>query len=143
MKKKSRSGCSINLALEVFGDKWTLLIIRDIMLGGKRHFREILKSDEKISTNILTNRLNMLEEQGILTKENDSSHKQKYIYSLTEKGIDLLPVIASIAEWSLKHEAVDELSSKHSQYIVDGGDSLIKKFTEELKEKHLSIKKND
>ncbi|MBX2844443.1 MAG: helix-turn-helix transcriptional regulator [Flammeovirgaceae bacterium] len=138
MKKESRSGCSINLALEVFGDKWTLLIIRDIMLGNKRHFREILKSDEKISTNILTDRLNMLEEQGIITKQSDSSHKQKFIYSLTEKGIDLLPVITSIAHWSLKHEQVDEVSSKHTQYLITGGDSLIKKFMEDLKEKHLS-----
>ena len=137
MKKGTKSGCSINLGLEVFGDKWTLLIIRDIMLGNKRHFREILKSDEKISTNILTNRLNRLEEKGILLRENDASHKQKFIYSLTEKGIDLLPVIASIAEWSLKHEPIDETSSKHTKYLVNGGDALMKKYMDELKEIHL------
>lgn len=138
MKKESRSGCSINLALEVFGDKWTLLIIRDIMLGNKRHFREILQSDEKISSNILTNRLAMLEAQDIITKKSDASHKQKYLYSLTEKGIDLLPVIISVAAWSLKHEPVDEVSSKHTQHLIDGGDSLMNQFTEELREKHLS-----
>ncbi len=137
MKKEPRSGCSINLALEVFGDKWTLLIIRDILLGDKRHFRDILKSDEKISTNILTSRLNRLEEQGILKKQNDTSHKQKYIYSLTQKGIDLLPVIISMAEWSLKHEAVDDLSSKHTQYIIDGGEVMMKTYINELKTKHL------
>ncbi len=137
MRKESKSGCSINLALEVFGDKWTLLIIRDMMLGNKRHFREILKSDEKISTNILTNRLNMLEQKGIINKKNDSTHKQKFIYSLTEKGIDLLPVITSIAEWSLKHEPVDEVSSEHTQYIVDGGEALREKYTKELQERHL------
>lgn len=143
MKKKSKSSCSINLALEVFGDKWTLLIIRDIMLGNKRHFREILKSDEKISTNMLTRRLNMLEKQGIIYRQNDSSHKQKYIYSLTKKGIDLLPVIVSIAEWGLKHEEVGEISSKHTQQMINGGNTLIKKLTEDLKEKHLDIKNNN
>ena len=137
MKKELKSGCSINLGLEVFGDQWTLLIIRDIMLGNKRHFREILKSDEKISTNILTNRLNMLEEKGIIIRKQDESHKQKYIYSLTQKGIDLLPVITAIAEWSLKHELIDEVSSKYTQYLVEGGTKLIKKYMQELKEKHL------
>ena len=140
MKKEPKSGCSINLGLETFGDKWTLLIIRDILLGNKRHFREILKSDEKISTKTLTTRLNDLEQKGILIKENDPSHKQKYIYNLTEKGIDLLPVIVSIAEWSLKYESVDEISSKHTKQLIDGGKSLIEKFTTDLKEKHL--KKN-
>lgn len=137
MKKEHRSGCSINLALEVFGDKWTLLIIRDIMLGDKRHFREMLQSEEKISSNILTNRLAMLEAQGVITKKSDDSHKQKFIYSLTTKGIDLLPVITSMATWSLKYEAVDALSSQHTQALVDGGDSLLQTFMEDLKEKHL------
>lgn len=137
MKKKIRSGCAINLALEVFGDKWTLLIIRDIMLGDKRHFREILQSDEKISSNILTHRLTLLEEQKIITKKSDVSHKQKNIYSLTKKGMDLLPVIISIAEWSLKHESVDAVSSLHTQNLIDGGNTLIDHFVKELKEKHL------
>ncbi len=137
MKKAPRSKCSINLALEVFGDKWTLLIIRDIMLGGKRHFREFLQSDEHISSNILTNRLNKLEKQGVLAKERDPSHKQKYIYSLTRKGIDLLPVLISMAEWSLKHESVDEIASRHTQMIINGGEELTRRYMQELEEKHL------
>jgi len=70
----TRSGCPINLALEVFGDKWTLIIIRDIMFEGKRHFRELLQSEEKIASNILTDRLNMLEREGIITKSPDPDH---------------------------------------------------------------------
>ncbi|OJJ21135.1 transcriptional regulator [marine bacterium AO1-C] len=140
MVKEPRSGCSINLALEIFGDKWTLLIIRDIMLGNKRHFREMLQSDEKISSNILTNRLQMLEAQDILKKQPDTTHKQKYIYSLTQKGIDLLPVITSMAQWSLKHKAIDEESSKHTQNLIDGDEALIEKFVEGLKETHLGHK---
>lgn len=136
MKKKPRSYCSINLALELFGDKWTLLIIRDMMLGGKRHFREILQSDEKISSNILTDRLNMLEREGVITKQSDSSHKQKIIYSLTEKGIDLLPVIVAMAQWSLLHEPVDEVSRQHTQLLVDGAPALTQSMMSELREKH-------
>ena len=137
MKKEARSGCSINLALEVFGDKWTLLIIRDIMFGNKRHFREILQSEENISSNILTNRLNMLEEEGVITKTKDTTHKQKLIYSLTQKGIDLLPVITNMAKWSLKHETVNETSSQHTKALLDGGEERIEKYYQKLKEKHL------
>ena len=136
--ERYRSYCPMNLALEDFGDKWTLLIIRDIMMDGKRHFREILQSDEKIATNILASRLNMLEERGIVSKKKDPSHKQKFIYSLTEKGIDLFPVLMAIAEWSIKHQPVDEKSAAHAKYLLDGGDSLQQQMMEELREKHLS-----
>ena len=72
-----RSLCAVNLGLEVFGDKWSLIIIRGMMFEGKRHFRELLQSDEKIASNILTDRLTMLEREGIITKESDTEHKQK------------------------------------------------------------------
>ncbi len=102
-----RSGCPINLGLEVFGDKWTLLIIRDIMFAAKRHFREFLASDEAISSNILADRLTMLVQAGILTRAEDPSHRLKAIYSLTEKGIDLLPILAQISRWSRTYMPVD------------------------------------
>ena len=102
-----RSGCPINLGIEVFGDKWTLLIIRDIMFAGKRHFREFLASDEAISSNILADRLTMLVQVGILTRAEDPSHRLKAIYSLTEKGIDLLPILAQISRWSRTYMPVD------------------------------------
>src|SRR5882757_1643762 len=95
-----RSHCPVNLTVEVFGDKWSLLILRDIMFEGKRHFREFLNSEEKIASNILTDRLSMLEREDILTKTQDPDHKQKHIYSLTEKGIDLLPLLVEIGAWS-------------------------------------------
>src|SRR4051812_49104483 len=102
-----RSGCPINVGLEVFGDKWTLLIIRDIMFAGKRHFREFLASDEGIATNVLSDRLAMLLKVGIVTRAGDPSHRRKAIYSLTEKGIELLPIIAQISLWSRRHMPVD------------------------------------
>ncbi len=95
-----RSDCPLNFGLEIFGDKWTLLIIRDLMFFGKRYYGEFLESEEGISTNILADRLAMLEKQKIVVKKKSSAHKQKYIYSLTQKGIDLLPVIIAIGLWS-------------------------------------------
>lgn len=102
-----RSGCPINLGVEVFGDKWSLLIVRDMMFAGKRHFREFLASAEGISSNILADRLVKLTEAGVLTRAGDPEHKLKAIYSLTEKGIELLPIIAEISRWSRKYEPVD------------------------------------
>jgi DNA-binding HxlR family transcriptional regulator len=94
-----RSYCPINLSLEIFGDTWTLLVLRDMMFAGKRHFRELLESDEHISSNILADRLARLVENGLLTKSDDPTHKQKAIYSLTEKAIALLPIIVQIGAW--------------------------------------------
>src|SRR5215213_6988005 len=93
MSDDHRSGCPINLTLEVMGDKWSLLIIRDMIFGNRRHFRELLlQSEEGISSNILADRLKSLVKQGIITKEDDPSHRQKMVYRLTERGIELLPV---------------------------------------------------
>lgn len=101
--EEHRSFCPINLSLEIFGDAWTLLVLRDMMFGKKRHFRELLASDERISSNILADRLKLLVERGIVTKTDDPTHKQKAIYSLTEKGIELLPIIVQIGAWGSKH----------------------------------------
>jgi DNA-binding HxlR family transcriptional regulator len=98
-----RSYCPINLGLEIFGDAWTLLLLRDMMFAGKRRFRELLQSDEGISSNILADRLKRLVACGILTKEEDPTHKQKALYTLTERGIALLPVLVQIGAWSREH----------------------------------------
>jgi DNA-binding HxlR family transcriptional regulator len=95
-----RSDCPLNYGLEIFGDKWSLLIIRDLMFFGKRYYSEFICSREKISTNILAERLAWLEKENIIRKEKDKNHKQKLIYSLTEKGIDLLPIVIEIGLWS-------------------------------------------
>ena len=109
MSADHRSGCPINLTLEVVGDKWSLLIIRDMIFGNRRHFRELLlKSEEGIASNILADRMKRLVEQGIITKRDDPSHKQKAIYSLTEQGIELLPILAQMAGWGRKHLPVTE-----------------------------------
>jgi DNA-binding HxlR family transcriptional regulator len=133
MRKDQRSSCPVSLGLEVFGDRWTLLIIRDLMFAEKRHFREFLSSDEKISTRILTNRLGALVEEGILTKSGDPTHKQKAVYSLTEKGITLLPIIAQIGIWGCSYGKVTKESGANTARLKQGGPKLWERLMAELR----------
>jgi DNA-binding HxlR family transcriptional regulator len=137
MDDEHRSGCPINLTLEVLGDKWSLLILRDIMFGRKRHFRELMRSEEGISSNILADRLKRLVEQGLLTKSDDPTHKQKAIYSLTERSIELLPVLAQMAVWGRKYLPVSEELGIRAQLLDEGGPALWDEFMSELREAHL------
>src|SRR3954463_255827 len=137
-----RSGCPINLTLEVVGDKWSLLIIRDMMFGNRRHFRELLtKSDEGISSNILADRLKTLLEQRIIRRDDDPSHKQKGIYSLTERGIELLPVLAQLSAWGYKYLPVSEELGIRARLLSEGGPKMWAEFMDELRETHLGVKK--
>ena len=104
MRQDHRSTCPISTALEFAGDRWTLLVIRDLMFAGKRHFREFLQSEEAISSNVLADRLHSLVESGIVTRRDDPTHAQKAIYSLSEKGLGLLPVLIAMSAWSQKHD---------------------------------------
>lgn len=99
-----RSDCPINFALEVFGDPWSLLIIRDIVYFGKKTYGEFLASEEGMATNILASRLAHLEEQGILVKKSCVQDKRKEEYTLTEKGLDLIPLLVEMANWSADHD---------------------------------------
>lgn len=103
-KEDVRSHCPVNFGLEIFGDKWSLLIVRDIVFAGKKTYGEFLKSEERFATNILASRLASLEEQGILSKTPSSADKRKDFYALTEKGLDLIPVLLSVVAWSAKHD---------------------------------------
>jgi DNA-binding HxlR family transcriptional regulator len=136
-----RSYCPINLSLEVFGDSWTLLVLRDMMFAGKRHFRELLQSDERISSNILADRLSRLVANGLLTKSDDPTHKQKAIYSLTEKAITLLPIIVQIGAWGSQWvpdaKKLDAVSRKVIREIQRGGAPAWSARMEELRAEHL------
>ena len=99
-----RSHCPVNYGLEIFGDKWSLLIVRDIVFAGKKTYGEFLRSPEGFATNILACRLAYLEEQGILSKTPSSTDKRKDFYSLTEKGLDLIPILLSVVAWSARHD---------------------------------------
>ena len=102
-----RSGCPLNASVEMLGDRWSLLILRDIMIRGYRSFNEFLQSDEKIASNILADRLRRLESYGIIATERDPSDGRKVIYSLTLKGIDLAPVLTEMVMWAARHEETE------------------------------------
>jgi DNA-binding HxlR family transcriptional regulator len=142
MDSNQRSGCPINLTLEVVGDKWSLLVVRDMMFGNRRHFRELLtKSDEGISSNILADRLKTLLDQGIVTWADDPSHKQKGIYSLTEQGIELLPILAQMSGWGFKYLPVSEELGIRAKLLDQGGPKMWAEFMDELRETHLGVKR--
>lgn len=137
--KKHRSGCPVNLTVEILGDKWTLMVIRDIALGGRRHFRELLtKSEEGIAANMLSDRLKLLAENGLITREDDPSHKQKVIYSLTEAGIELVPVLAQIIIWGRHHLPVSAHHDALAKVMEKGGIKLQRKLMADLRVKHLA-----
>src|ERR1700694_2115439 len=104
LSPKRRSGCPLNASVEVLGDRWSLLIIRDMMLRGFQTYKEFLASYERSATNILAERLRKLEAHGIITAEPDPLDGRKLIYSLTAKGIDLAPVLTEMVLWAAAHE---------------------------------------
>jgi DNA-binding HxlR family transcriptional regulator len=137
MRKDVRSGCPVNLSLEILGDRWTLLVLRDIIFVGARHFRELLNSPERISSNILADRLNSLVEHGMLTRADDPTHKQKVTYSLTERAIQLVPVIVKLGEWGIEHLPVGPEYIARGELLAEGGPAALEQFMDELREEHL------
>jgi DNA-binding HxlR family transcriptional regulator len=128
VKKKPlrRSSCPINVSLEIFGDRWSLLIIRDLMLRSYRTYKEFLSSDEGIATNILAERLQRLEAAGIITTERDAHDRRKVVYRLTAKGIDLAPILVELVLWSAQHEetgapsaAIRKIRAKREQFLAE------------------------
>jgi len=120
-----RSGCPLNASVEMLGDRWTLLILRDMMISGFRTFKEFLGSHEKIATNILADRLRKLEANGIIVSQSDPSDGRKLIYSLTAKGIDLAPVLTELVLWAARHERtgnqplIERINRDKQQFLAD------------------------
>ena len=124
-KPPRRSSCPINASLEIFGDRWTLLIIRDLMLRGFRTYKELLSSDEGIATNILAERLQRLEAVGVITTSRDTEDRRKVVYRLTGKGIDLAPILVELVLWSAQYEAtaappamVRKMRAKRDEFLA-------------------------
>jgi DNA-binding HxlR family transcriptional regulator len=139
MKPELRSGCPINLTMEVLGDRWSLIIIRDLMFGNRRHFRDLQNhSMEGIASNILAARLKHLVEIDMLSRRDDPTHKQKAVYSLTEKSIQLVPMVAMIGAWGRKHLPVTKELAIRAQLLEEGGPKLWNAFMEELRFLHLA-----
>ena len=132
-----RSGCPINLSLELLGDRWTLLVLRDVIFADSRRFRELLDGPERISSNVLADRLATLVEHGLLTRSADPTHKQKITYSLSEQAIQLVPVFAHLGMWGAAHLPAAEVFTARTEVLARGGPPLWEEFMDELRETHL------
>ena len=131
--EKNRSECPISCALDVFGDKWSLLIIRDLMFNNKNTYSDFLKSGEGIATNILASRLQSLEENKIIKKLEHPNSKAKNLYLLTQKGIDLLPIMVDINIWSEKYLEINENLKAQIKELKKDKETFIKSKLKELK----------
>jgi DNA-binding HxlR family transcriptional regulator len=124
MKKRSPTICPIVFSLDIFGDKWSLVILRDILLHDKGHFREFLASEEKIASNILSTRLESLVKEGLLTKEEDAANKSAAIYRPTGKALELLPMLFELMRWGIDHNPNTDTSGPVMQQLLKDPEKL-------------------
>lgn len=134
MDIKKRSECPISNSLDIWGDKWSLLIVRDLIFSKQCTYGDFLKSDEKIATNILASRLQMLETNGIITKQDHPESKAKVLYKLTRKGIDLLPLMIEINLWADKYFTLPTEIRKMLQEVKKDKEAFIREKVTELME---------
>ena len=137
-RDQHRSGCPINLTLEVLGDRWSLIVIRDVMFGNRRRYNELLNnSEEGIASNILADRLKHLVDAGLLSRRPDPDHKRKAIYSLTGPAIELVPLFAEMGAWGRRHTPASKALSVRARLLEEGGPRMWKAFMAELRGLHL------
>lgn len=142
MKNEFRSNCPISCALDLVGDKWTLVIMRDMLMFGKETFKDFSESGEGIATNILSSRLKMLEEKKVVTKHKSKVNKRVNIYRLTEKGIALLPVIIELVQWSRNNvlEFQPEMNINGIDTLMENKHHVIETMQASLRKKiHVGI----
>jgi DNA-binding HxlR family transcriptional regulator len=133
-----RSGCPINLSVEVLGDKWSLVVLRDMMFGRRRTYGELHGTSlEGIATNILGDRLKRMMDEGLVTAAPDPGHKQRVIYSLTEKAIALVPVMAALGSWGAHHLPAAPEFAARSIALEQGGPKMWNELMDELRHLHL------
>jgi DNA-binding HxlR family transcriptional regulator len=131
---RRRSDCPIHFALEIFGDRWSLLLVRDIVLYGKHTYGDFLRSEEQIATNVLATRLGLLEYEGILYKIPHATDKRKDVYMLTEKGLDLIPLLLDIIVWSATYDLETNAPKEFVERIRSDKEYLIKEITETVRQ---------
>jgi len=123
--KSRQTGCPVAYGTDTFGDRWTLLVIRDMLLHGKKTYGDFLDAGEQIATNILAARLKHLEAEGIVQKSRDPNNRRSYIYTLTDKGYDLAPVILEIIKWSGKFIPLNDTRQELLKRIETDRDGLL------------------
>jgi DNA-binding HxlR family transcriptional regulator len=132
-KQQRRSDCPINYAVELFGDRWSFLILRDLAFKGKRYYVEFLNAGEGIATNILADKLATMEKEGVVIKEVDPAHGSKFIYRLSRKGIDLVPLLIEFIIWSAKYDKHTAADMKFVNRARRDREGLVKEISEGLK----------
>lgn len=139
IKNKFRSSCLIASALDVIGDRWSLLIVRDMLMHKKKTFKEFVASEEKVATNLLSSRLKLLESLGIITKGKLSNNKKENIYLLTEKGIDLTPLIMELVLWSDKYVRdynlemnIYDAGKTDKQLVIENAQNRYREFAQKI-----------
>jgi DNA-binding HxlR family transcriptional regulator len=139
MRSEPRSGCPINAAVEALGDPWSLIVLRDIMFGDRRYFRELLaRSDEGIASNVLSSRLKSLVAAGLLTRD-DATRGQRARYTLTEVGIQTLPVLVALGTWGRAHRDTSPRLTIRQQLMEEGGPEMVAELMDELRAHHLGV----
>ncbi len=125
---RRRSDCPISYALDIFGDKWSLLIIRDMLFKQKRHFGQFADAEEKVSTNILADRLARLEVEGLVTKTPDPENGRQFVYALTPKALDLTPMLIEMILWSAKYDPRTAADSEFVRKAKNGRGQLVRQI---------------
>lgn len=142
MRTEPRSGCAINAAVEVLGDSWSLIVLRDIVFGGRRHFRELITlNDEGIASNMLADRLRKLVEEGLLTRA-DTLRGQRAAYSLTEAGIQVVPVMVALGTWGMNHRTTSLELTVRARVLAESPE-LVEDLMDELRETNLGVPRED
>ncbi|HED35003.1 MAG TPA: transcriptional regulator [Gammaproteobacteria bacterium] len=124
--RKRDTGCPIAYALDIFGDRWSLIIIRDLLFKGVKTYSELLKADEAIATNILANRLKDFESNGIISKRRDPANKRQYLYTITQKGAELAPVLIEMMQWSARYDQNTKVTDELLEKINKDREAFIK-----------------
>ncbi len=133
-----RSGCPINMTMELLGDRWSFIVLRDIMFGGRTRFRELLENSlEGIASNVLASRLARLTDAGLLTRNAVEGHRQKIDYFLTEPAIQLVPLIVELGDWGSRWLPTTSELAVRARLLADGGPDLAARFMDELRAIHL------
>jgi DNA-binding HxlR family transcriptional regulator len=132
---EQRAGNPVSAALDIIGDRWSLVIIWDMIINGRNTYNELLKSNPGIATNVLASRLTKLEAAGILTKEAHPDSKAKILYRLTHKGIDLLPALVELMLWAHAYLPVHSAGDAYTKLLKQNKEAFVKRIVADMKEK--------
>jgi DNA-binding HxlR family transcriptional regulator len=133
MERDRRSGCPVAYALDLFGDRWTLLILRDMVFGAKRYYRDFLEAGEGIATNVLADRLNRLEQAALVDKRRDPQDGKRYVYSLTEKGLDTLPILLEMITWGATHDPESAAPASFTDRLKSDREGVLAELRERVR----------